>query len=233
MSIQKISTSIFALLLAFAFNINASPLNIISSTTSLDAASSVDYDGKDYFRAIYFGDGPVANHIPATRDISLAKYTSDRTLISNANKFQEDLINQIEDSNKSFFDDFQGMMTSKNHSTVQQGIEMGAAEIQRVLELNPDFKEMSSRPELQGLYNTLGDDLSPEEAQQVVNKYLAEVPEYTEEAQARLLCAAAAIAIAGAVAVVIWKYLWFWDSAVKADHSVLLKEQIVDSVVRM
>ncbi len=225
--LHKISTSIFILLLAFTMNVNAAPLAPVND---------LSFSGEELFQGVFFGTGRVASYIPAVKGINVATYTSDRTAIANSNKFQEELIGKIKASNKGFFSTFKEMMTSRNHVQVQAALEMGAAEIQNVLQSDSEYQKMANNPEFQGIYKELSDKLNTtanaKEANATVTDYIADLPSMNADQSSRLLCVAAAIAVAAAVWIVVWKWTWLW-SGEEALHSELLKEQIVESVVKL
>jgi len=78
----------------------------------------------DYFRAVFFLDGPLMNKLPEYQQQSINKIIADQPdLIKNIRNVQNDIINYIRQKDESFFDNFKAKITSGNYDQVNNAVD--------------------------------------------------------------------------------------------------------------
>jgi SdpC family antimicrobial peptide len=84
----------------------------------------------DYFRALYFGMGPVADSIPLVRDAAASRNASS----SQAAAAQDQLVATINANSPGFLEQFATEVTSGEHFRISEALNNGTEELRKAIE---------------------------------------------------------------------------------------------------
>lgn len=92
------------------------------------------YAAADYFRAIYFIDGPAANMLGDYQQLSISSLTDDSNIIKEVRSFQDRVVEYIGEKHPTFFKEFNAQVTSGDYSVVKTAIKGGVHEYMEALQ---------------------------------------------------------------------------------------------------
>lgn len=111
-----------------------------SATRAPQSGTSVEYAPEEYFRAFYFGTGPVAQMLPEIKEAADISGSS----TPEAMRAQDEVLESIEASDPSYFPRFASAVTSGKHLKVETALQEGSEKLYDGLEqTDPNF----ARPE--------------------------------------------------------------------------------------
>ena len=129
-------------LLAVLFVIHGcSKKDVTSVKTS--TASTAAVTPEDYFKAVFFLDGPLAQNLGDYSKLSPGNILADANKLAGLRTIEEKTVAYISSVNKNFFTDFKANVTSGNYSTVENAIKGSSTLFADALTHVTDLKQAS------------------------------------------------------------------------------------------
>jgi hypothetical protein len=97
----------------------------MTGSNNIDRAS---LSARDYFRAVYFIDGPLAAALGEYKELSFTSFTDDKNVITKVRDFQDQVIAYISSKRPQFLDEFKQKITSGDYNVVRAAIKDGTKE---------------------------------------------------------------------------------------------------------
>ena len=97
-----------------------------SSRLSQLKVSSTDMTGENYFKAVFFIDGPLSIALEDYQELSISKLAPNADVLKKARDFQNKIIDHLRAEDASFFDHFRTAITSGNYTLVKSTINSAA-----------------------------------------------------------------------------------------------------------
>lgn len=207
------------------------------SVQSTASTKANNFTGEQYFRGIFYGDGAVATAIPTLADMNIRNYLANTEHLNDVLTLQNNIVNQINKTQPTFFASFQRDMISHNQVTILNAMNTGKDAVLNALAGLTHCKNQADLiAQTTRAANAIQEDLpatpTKEEASRLAAKYMSQSVqlENTEDIQCLLVIL---IVVAAVVyyAAVYWE-VKFWEATVSSDNQ-LFREQVANSIARL
>lgn len=195
------------------------------------------FSGEQYFRGVFYGDGAVAEAIPALADLNIRNYLTNPAHLNDVLTLQNNIVSQIIKTQPAFFAAFQREMASHDQVRILNAMNSGKdAVLNAMVGMYHCANQADLIAQTTRAANSIHEELpatpSKEQMRQLAEKYMPQTVKLdaTEDIQCLLVIL---IVVAAAVyyAAVYWE-VKFWEATASSDNQ-LFREQVANSISKL